>query len=391
MRDVFLYDALRTPRGKARAGGGLADFKPQELVRQLKVGLDERCGAADPDALILGCVGQFGSQGGNIALVSKLHAGIDDRAAAMTVNNYCVSGLSAISLAVAKIAAGDWDCALAGGVEMMSQAPFLGDGAAYYRDGSFPSRTRFMPVALAADRLARDENIDRAALDRAALISQQQAARAEETPGLSYSRLVVHDAEGAIALDREECIRPHTTRESLAAMSPAFGALAAEYAAALDGDEFAPLHTIGHAPPVCDGAGLALVGADGAARSPRARIVAIAEAGGDPAQSLTAGYAAMEKALIRAGMKLSDVGIIEFMESFGVTMVKFLRDYPVYPDRVNISGGHMAKGHALGATGAILASTLLDCMEHEGERYGLLVTTGASGAGVAMIVESILG
>lgn len=389
-REVFLHDALRTPRGKARKGGGLADLKPQELVRQLKCGLDERCGAADADAMILGCVGQFGSQGGNIAIVSKFHAQLPDRTAALTVNNYCVSGLTAIGLAAAKIAAGEWDRAYAGGVEMMSQSPFLGDNASYYTDETFPPRTRFIPVALAADRLAYREAIDRAALDKIALISQDRAARAEESRDLVKSRIAVKNRDGGIALDRDECVRPQTTEMTLAGMPPAFAPLAEDYAQALGEEKFPAVHTVAHAPPVCDGAGLALIGSAAAAGAPpRARIVSFAEAGGDPASSLTAGFDAMEKALSQAQMHLSDIGVIEFMESFGVTMAMFLRDYSVDPERVNLSGGHLAKGHPLGASGAILASTLLDCLDHAGERYGMVVTTAASGAGAAMIVEAI--
>lgn len=388
MPDIFIYDTVRTPRGKARAGGGLAELKPQELVRQLKNGLETRCGVVAPDALVLGCVGQFGSQGGNIALISKFHSAIDDRAAALTVNNYCVSGLTAIGLAASKISAGEWDCAYAGGVEMMSQTPFLGDHASYYTDATFPPRTRFIPVALAADRLARDEGIGRAQLDEIALMSQQRAASAEKIAGLTKSRLAIYGADGAAALDLDECVRPQTTLAGLSEMPAAFGSLAADYADALEGDRFDAVHTISHAPPICDGAGLALIGSANASSSPRARIVSFADVGGDPAQSLTAGYAAMEKALSRAGLALSDIGVIEFMESFGVTIAKFVRDYPVDKARVNISGGHLAKGHPLGASGAILTSTLLDCMEHADERYGLVATTAASGAGAAMIIEA---
>ena len=389
MRDVFIYDAVRTPRGKARDGGGLAALTPHELVRQLTCSLDERCGDTEPDGLVLGCVGQFGSQGGNIALVSKLHSELPDETTALTVNNYCVSGLTAMGLAASKIAVGEWACALGGGVEMMSQAGFLGDCATYYTDTTFPSRTRFIPVALAADRLARAENISRDALDHVALISQERAARAETKKELVKSRIAVRKQVGDIALAAEECIRPQTTTESLAELPAAFSTLAADYRDALAGDDFPAVHTISHAPPICDGAGLALLGAKNINSSPRARIVSFADAGGDPVMSLTAGFAAMEKALSRADLDLSDMGAIEFMEAFGVTIAKFLRDYPVDPNRVNMSGGHLAKGHPLGATGAILASTLLDCLEFANARYGMVVATGASGAGAAMILEKL--
>jgi acetyl-CoA C-acetyltransferase/acetyl-CoA acyltransferase len=174
--------------------------------------------------------------------------------------------------------------------------------------------------------------------------------------------------------------------DKLAAMPPAFGGLQDEYADALGGTHFAPLLTLGHAPPLCDGAGLALLGGKGLG-TPRARVIAFAESGGDPAASLTAGFAAMGKALARAGLSLGDIDRIEFMESFAVTIAKFLRDFGVDPLRVNVSGGHIAKGHPMGASGAILTSTLLDCLDAADGTLGLVVVSGAAGTGAAMIVE----
>ncbi len=381
---AYVYDVVRTARAKARPDGGLAQLKPQELVAGLTDALDARGhDARDVEALVLGCVGQVGDQGGNVALVSKLHAGIRDPAYAITLNNYCVSGLSAIGHLAARVAVGEVTRGLAGGVEMMSRVPFLGDQAAYYTDRSFPKRTRFIPVVLAADRLAESEGISRDELDTVALTSQQRAAAAERTPALYASRIAV----GGLALD--ECIRPQTTLESLRSMPPSFVALSEQYADALDG----PIdhrHTIGHAPPVCDGAGLALLA--GSARGdprPRARILAYAENGGDPHASLLAGFSAMERVLRTAGLTLADMDRIEFMEAFGVTIAKFLRDHPVDPARVNVAGGHIARGHPLGASGAILLSTLLDLLDAADGQLGLVVCSGASGIGAAMIVERL--
>jgi acetyl-CoA C-acetyltransferase len=381
---AYIYDAVRTPRGKARAEGGLAGLKPQELVAGLVDAMQAR--GHQPrqvEALVLGCVDQVGDQGANIALVAKLHAGVADDAYAFTLNNYCVSGLTAIGHAAAQVAAGNLERALAGGVEMMSRVPFLGDNATYYTDASFPKRTRFIPVVLAADRLAEAQGISRDQLDAVALASQQRAGAAEATPALLASRIAL----GALAAD--ECIRPQTTAESLAAMPPSFAALAAQYAAALDG----PIdhrHTIGHAPPVCDGAGLALVGgAPGAAEQPRARILAYAESGGDPHASLLAGFTAMERVLAKTGLALADMDRIEFMEAFAVTIAKFLRDYPADETRVNVGGGHIARGHPMGASGAILVSTLLDALDAAQGRLGLVVCSGAAGVGAAMVVERL--
>jgi len=384
MAHAYIYDAVRTPRGKARADGGLARLKPQELVAGLVDGLHARGqDARNVEALVLGCVGQVGDQGANIALVSKLHAGVADDACAFALNNYCVSGLTAIGQAATQIAAGNLDRALAGGVEMMSRVPFLGDNASYYTDASFPQRTRFVPVVLTADRLAQAEDISREQLDAVALVSQQRAGAAEANPVLTASRLALG------GLGSDECARPQSTAESLAAMPPSFAALAVQYAAALEG----PIdhrHTIGHAPPICDGAGLALIGgAPRADQRPRARILGYAESGGDPHASLLAGFSAMGRVLKRTGLTLADMDRIEFMEAFAVTIAKFLRDYPVNPDKVNVAGGHIARGHPMGASGAILVSTLLDVLDAANGRLGLVVCTGGSGVGAAMVVERL--
>ena len=383
MADVYLYDAVRTPRGKARPDGGLAALSPQELVRQQAAALTARCGNFVPEALILGCVTQSGAQGGHIAMLAKLHTGLPDACMAHSLNNYCASGLSAIGQAVAKVASGEIGVALAGGVESMSAAPFLGDRAGFYTNDDLPPRARFVPPVLAADRLANSEGITRAELDAVALASQQKAAAAEHDPTLQASRI----ATGA--LTGEECIRPQTTAETLAAAPAAFGELQAQYVGALEGATFEPLHAVAHAPPICDGAGLALVGGEGLGPKPRARVIAFAESGGDPAASLTAGFAAMDKVLARAGLSLAEVDRIEFMEAFAVTIAKFLRDRDADPARVNVSGGHLAKGHPMGASGAILTSSLLDALDACAGRYGLVVLTGAMGVGAAMLVERL--
>ncbi|WP_312163210.1 acyl-CoA thiolase [Phenylobacterium sp.] len=382
--DAWIYDAVRTPRGKARPDGALAANKPQELVGALVDALEARgCDPRASQAMVLGCVGQIGDQGANIALVSKLHSGVAEDAYAFTLNNYCVSGLTAIGHAATMAAGGAIDRALAGGVEMMSRVPFMGDNAGYYTDASFPKRSRYIPVVVAADRLAQAEGVSREELDAVALVSQVRTGLAEANRALVASRIAV----GAAA--SEECARPQTTAQSLAAMPPAFAPLAADYAEALEG----PIdhrHTIAHAPPVCDGAGLALVGgAPTGERKARARILAYAESGGDPQASLLAGFSAMDKALARARLTLADMDRIEFMEAFAVTIAKFLRDRPADPAKVNVGGGHLAKGHPMGATGAILLSSLLDALDDADGRLGLVVATGAAGVGAAMVVERL--
>lgn len=377
---VYILDAVRTPRGKAKPDGALAGETPQSLVAQLVGALDDRGHAARAiDRFTLGCVGQVGAQGGGIAMVAKMAAQLPDECVVHSINNFCASGLTAIGLSVDAIEAGRASSALAGGVEMMSRVPFMADRADYYTDRDFPPERRYIPVGLAADLLARSEDISRGAMDEVAERSQRLAAHAESHPPYNASRIAIS------GLDREESIRP-TTLEKLGNLPHAFTQWGEEFAHAL-AEPVTHHHTVAHAPPIVDGAGLALLSAkrEGA----RARIVSYAEMGGDPRASLTAGFAAMEKALERAGLSLEELDRIEFMEAFAVTYAKFLRDCPVDPEKVNVSGGHLAKGHPMGATGAILTSSLLDVLDEAQARLGMVVCTGAQGVGAAMIVERL--
>ena len=381
--DAYIFDAVRSPRAKARPDGGLAGCMPQELVTALVDAMEVR-GHSPREAggLTLGCVGQLGDQGGHLGLVAKLHAGLAETASALTINNYCVSGLSAVGIAAQRVAAGS-AAQLAGGVEMMSRVPFMGDRAAYYADTSLPRQLRYVPVVLAADRLAQVKDVTRAELDAVALASQQRAAAAPGRPGLFASLVEIAGCRA------DECIRPRTTAESLADMAPGFAALAEQYAEAL-GAPVTALHTLGHAPPVCDGVALVLIGQQGEGMGkPRARILAHVDVGGDPELALLGGFTAMHRALALAGLELGDMDRVEFMESFAVTMALFKREAAIDPERVNVGGGHIARGHPMGASGAILLSTLLDALDECGGRYGLVTCTGAGGVGAAMVIERI--
>ncbi|WP_297801187.1 acetyl-CoA C-acyltransferase [uncultured Brevundimonas sp.] len=378
---AYIVDAVRTPRGKARPEGALAALKPQQLVTALIDAMEARGHTPrEAEGLLLGSVGQVGAQGGHIALVAKLHAKLDDSAFAISLNNYCVSGLTAIAQAGQMVSSGSAKSVLAGGVEMMSRVAFMADKADYYRDNELEPRARFIPVAVAADRLAEDVGISREELDAVALTSQQRTAAAEGTP-LVASRIAVN------GLTKEEPARPRTNADFLASLPPAFEPLAEPYADALEGRKIDFRHTIAHAPPMTDGAALALVSAS--PEGARARIIASVDVGGDPAASLTAGFDAMDRVLAKAGLTLADMDRIEFMEAFAVVIAKFLRDYEVDADKVNVGGGHLAKGHPMGATGAILLSSLLDALDESGGRYGLVVAAGAQGVGAAMIVERL--
>lgn len=376
---AYIHDAVRTTRGKARAGGGLAHMMPEELVAALVDALEVRGG--DPRAaeqLILSAVGQVEAQGGHIAMVAKLKAGLDEACAAHSLNNFCAGGLSAIGHAAAAVMAGQAERVLAGGVEMLSRVPFMADRASYYTATDMAPERRYMPVALAADLLAEKLGVTRAEMDAAALVSQTRSVAAEARPGLQASRIAVG------GLTRDEAVRA-TTIEALAALPVAFAGLVEPYRGVIGDRAIDHRHTLGHAPPLADGAGLAMVG--GAQGRPRARILAFAERGGNAFDGLTAGFAAMTAVLARTGLTLRDIERVEFMEAFAVTIARFLRDFDVDADRVNVGGGHIAKGHPMGATGAILTSALLDALDEGDGRLGLVVASGAQGVGVAMIVE----
>lgn len=395
--DIVIFDAVRTPRGKGREGGSLASTSPVELVKQLVTALARRHGeqVKTIDHFILGCVGQTGAQGGHIALVSKLYCGLPEATPAWSLNNFCVSGLSAVLSAADKVGSGNASLVIAGGVESMSQVPFLADKGAYYSDPAFSAAMRYLPVALSADVLAFKEKITRAELDAIAVDSHGRAARAQKENLGQQSLIPVVDSTGSVILARDEYVRAGTTVESLATFQPAFGSLGQMYApvlkAALGLERIEHLHAVVHAPGTADGAGLAVVGTREAGQQrslkPRARIVATAEAGGDPVLSLTAGRTAMENVLKKAGMTLDDVDVIEYMEAFAVVPALFYRNHAKHRGKVNIFGGHVARGHALGATGAILLSTLLDAMDQKDANVGMVVAFAASGIGSAILLQ----
>ena len=382
--EAYVIDCLRTPRTKAREGGSLAEMSPAKLVSRLVDAMRENQTLDKVAALTLGCVGQIGAQGGNLALQSKLHARLPEHCTAMTLNHFCASGLSSIGLAANACALGQYPQVLAGGVECMSQVPFMADKAHYYQDAELPLEERYIPVALSADILATKEQVTRDELNAVTLRSHQRAAQAE---GYQQSRIAVRDADGKLLADQDECIRANTTADSLAEMPPGFEAMAKPFQAILSQREIDYRHSFANAPPMVDGAALGLIaGAAGKTRA-RARILGWLDAAASPADSLTGGMAAMDALLTQLGLSLRDIDRIEFMEAFAVVPVLFERRYGVDPEQVNVSGGHLAKGHPMGATGAVLLSTLCDVLERDDKTLGLVVATGAGGVGSAMVVE----
>jgi len=399
--DVFIYDAVRTPRGKGRPDGSLATTPPADLVVQLVRALERRLGREAVHAIgdfALGCVTEVGAQGGHLALMARIRAGLPETVPCLTLNNFCVSGMSAVAQAARRVALGEVGLALAGGVECMSQVTFLADQANFYTDMALAGELGWAPVGLAADLMAAREGIDRAALDAVVLRSHKRAAKAW-TEGRFDGRVIpVTDEGGGTVLSRDENIRDLGDGAILARARLAFDAVGAtgfddiilarhpELGATLP-----HVHTVAHCPPISDGAGLVMLGsaAAGAAAGlkPIARIAAMAETADDHVLQLTAGFAALDLALGRAGRGLLDMGAIEFMEAFAAVPVKFERDYKPDLGRVNVNGGHLAMGHPMGASGAILVGTLLDAMDHLGADSGVVAATGGVGVGAAMVLD----
>lgn len=397
---VYIYDAVRSPRGKGRPDGSLAGVAPAQLVVQLVRALERRLGAPvvrDAGHLTLGCVTQVGAQGGHAALSARIQADLPDSMACLTLNNFCVSGLSALADAARRVQSGQVDLALAGGVESMSQVAFLSDAADYYSDMALASSMGWAPVGVAADLLATREGLERPELDAAVLRSHARAAAAWREGRFADRVIPMTYADGTLALAQDENIRDFGDGAGLARLGPVFAAAGAQgfddilIAHKPELQAVRHVHTVAHCPPISDGASLLLVGDAKAGRRhglrPLARIRSVAETADDRVMQLTAGYRAMALALERAGLSLDQVGAVEFMEAFAAVPVLFERDFAPDMSRVNPNGGHLAMGHPMGATGAILATSLLDDMTQLDAQTGLVVATGGVGVGAAMVFE----
>lgn len=399
--NAYIADTVRTPRGKAKATGGLGQVKPLDLLITLFQALESRqpFDTNAVDDVILGCATQMGEQGGNIAKVAALMAGWGDSIPGLTVNRYCASGLEAVNLAAAKIHSGVDQLIVAGGVESVSRVPMFSDKGPLYTDPAVIQKVGFIHMGIAADLMATLEGFSREELDAYAVRTHRRAAYAQTHGHFAPALIPIHDAEGRLLLDRDEHIRPDTTPEQLAVMEPAFAAIGAEGmdAQALTRYPQLPairhLHHRGNSPALADGAGAVIVGSRERlielGLRPRARILAIASHSVDPITMLTAGQFAAAKAIQRAGLTPAQVDLFEFAEAFAALCLKFQRDLDVDPERFNVNGGTIAMGHAFGATGAILLTTLLAELERQNKQIGVVAVSGAAGLGVATVIERI--
>ena len=401
MPEAYIFEAIRTPRGGAGAGGALARDGGAALLAGW-VGVLRRGVGLDPAAVedvVLGCVTPIGEQGANIARTAVLAAGWDQRVPGLQLNRFCASGLEAVNLAAAKVRSGWEGLVLAGGLESMSRVPIGSDGGALMDDPEVSGAIGFVPQGIGADLIATLDGLTRADVDAFALESQRRAAAARAEGRFARSLVPVRDAEGRVVLAEDEHPRPGTTREALAALQPAFARLGAAGFDAVALRRYPGLarvehvHTAGNSSGIVDGAALVLVGTEERGRAlglrPRARIVAAAAVGSEPTIMLTGPAPAARLALERAGLGFDDVDLFEVNEAFAAVVLRFLRETGVDRERVNVNGGAIALGHPLGATGAIILGTLLDELERRGGRYGLATLCVGGGMGIATVIERI--
>ena len=401
MSEAFIYDAIRTPRGKGKKDGSLHEVKPINLLSGLLAELQRRndLDTAAVDDVVMGVVSPIGEQGSVIAKVAALKAGWDWRCAGVQLNRFCASGLEAVNMAAMKVRSGWEDLVVAGGVESMSRVPIGSDGGAWAQDPETNSATLFVPQGIGADLIATLNGFSRQDVDAFALESQRRAAAARAAGHFDRSVVPVRDAMGLPILEKDEFIKPNTTMEGLAGLKPAFeqlGAMGFDAVALQRYPQVERIHHVHHAgnsSGIVDGAAAILIGSEAAGKThgftPRARIVAAALSGADPTIMLTGPMPAARKALAKAGMSIDQIDLFEVNEAFAAVPMKFMQEMGVPHEKVNVNGGAIALGHPLGATGAMILNTLVDELHRTGQRYGLATLCVGGGMGIATIVERV--
>ncbi|WP_019573511.1 acetyl-CoA C-acetyltransferase [Curvibacter lanceolatus] len=401
MTEAYVFDAIRTPRGKGKKDGSLHEVKPVNLLAGLLNDLQSRNGfdTALVDDVVMGIVSPIGEQGSVLPKVAALKAGWDFRCAGVQVNRFCASGLEAVNLAAQKVRSGWEDLVVAGGVESMSRVPIGSDGGAWAQDPETNSATLFVPQGIGADLIATLDGFSRADVDAFALESQRRATAARAAGYFSRSVVPVRDFLDQVILEEDEFIKPHTTLEGLAGLKPSFeqlGAMGFDAVALQRYPQVERIHHVhhaGNASGIVDGAAAVLIGSEQAARqhglTPRARIVATALSGADPTIMLTGPVPATLKALARAGLNIGQIDLFEVNEAFAAVPMRFMKELGVPHDKVNVNGGAIALGHPLGATGAMILGTLIDELHRRQLRYGLATLCVGGGMGIATIVERL--
>ncbi|HSI25803.1 MAG TPA: acetyl-CoA C-acetyltransferase [Aeromicrobium sp.] len=404
MTEAFIYDAIRTPRGRGKSSGSLHEVKPVSLITGLLDEVGKRHDNLDTnviDDVILGCVTPVGDQGADIARTAVIASGFGQQVAGVQLNRFCASGLEAVNQAAARVKSGWEDLILAGGVEAMSRVPMGSDGGAWAMDPETAFATDFVPQGIGADLIATIEGYDRDTVDAFAVESQARAAKAIANGYFKNSVIPVTDANGLTILDHDEFVREGTTVESLSGLKPSFeflGDFAGFDAVALkkyvDVEKINHVHHAGNSSGIVDGAALVMLGNEKAGErhglKPRARIVSTAVIGSEPTIMLTGPAPACRKALDKAGLSIEDIDLLEINEAFAAVALKLMRDLDDYPhEQTNVNGGAIAMGHPLGATGAMILGTLVDELERREKRYGMATLCIGGGMGIATIVERV--
>ena len=403
MTDAFIYDALRSPRGKGRPDGALHELTAVALSAKVLDALRLRNGLTGHavEDVIWGNVTQVGEQGGCLARSAVLASGLDQSIPGLSINRFCASGMEAVNLAANQVRAGAGRAYIAGGVEMMGRVAMGSDGAAIAVDPALAMKTYFVPQGISADIIATEYGFSRDDADGLAVQSQVRAAQAWAEGRFAGSVIAITDQNGLPILDRDEYIRPGTDMQALGALKPAFKDMG-EVMPGFDKvalmkyphlERINHIHHAGNSSGIVDGAAALLIGDAAFGRAhgltPRARIRATAKIGTDPTIMLTGPVPVTEKILRDAGMHISDIDLFEVNEAFAAVVLRFQQAFDVGPDRVNVNGGSIAMGHPLGATGAIIIGTLLDELERSGKSTGLATLCIASGMGAATIIERV--
>jgi len=402
MSDAYIYDAVRTPRGRGKVDGSLHEVSTLGLAVTALSAIKARnkLKGLEVDDVILGCVDPVGEAGGDIARASALAAGFGDSVPGVQINRFCASGLDAVNFAAAQVMSGQHDLAIGGGVESMSRVGIGASGGAWPVDPAIAIPSYFMPQGVSADLIATKYGFSREDVDAYAVESQKRAALAWEEGRFNRSIAPVRDVNGLVILDRDEHLRPGTDMQSLGALKPSFtlmGEMGGFDAVAIQAhpelESVNHVHHAGNSSGIVDGAAAVLVGSKEAGErigaKPRAKIRAFANIGSEPAMMLTGPIDVTKKLLARAKMTIADMDLIEVNEAFAAVVLRFLQAFAADPAKVNVNGGAIALGHPLGATGAMLVGTALDELERSGKAIALVTLCIGAGMGTATIIERV--
>jgi acetyl-CoA C-acetyltransferase len=402
MTEAFIFDHVRSPRGRGKANGSLHPITPIELSSQVLCALRDRnkLDTSLVDDVVLGCVAPVGEQGADIARIAVLNADYAESVPGKQLNRFCASGLEAVNSAAAQIMSGQSDVTIGGGIESMSRVPMMSDGGAWATDPQVAFKTYFTPQGVSADLIAAKYGMSRRDLDAYAAESQKRAANAWQQGWFKNSIVPIHDHIGRVVLDHDEHMRPEATTDSLASLNPAFvipGEQAGFNAVILqrypEVESITHVHTAGNSSGIVDGSAAVLLGnAEAGHRmglKPRARIRSFASIGSEPSIMLTGPAPAAEKALKRAGMSTSDIDLFELNEAFAAVVLLFMQTLNIPHDKINVNGGAIAMGHPLGATGAMILGTVLDELERRDLSTALINLCVGGGMGTATIIERV--